>query len=159
MAAVLHVIAAHVYNQQFTSLGALWNSNTIKLAFINSSTTPSVTDSDPRWGTGGTQNYSTNEVSGGNCTAGGVTISGTAVASPASGVIKLNATNPVLIASHASNPTTARWGIIYDSTDTGKHVIGYLDLGADTDLTSGFSLFLNNTTGAGTQAFFSYTAS
>ena len=49
------------------------DSDNIYCALIDSVTTPAETTSDPRWGTGGGTNLSTNEVTetAGNYTAGG----------------------------------------------------------------------------------------
>jgi len=153
----VHVSAKFVSNMTLTGLASLWASDTIKMAFITNAQTPNITDSDPRWGAGGTQNYSTAEVTpGGNYSAGGISL--TSPASSLSGAVtSLTATSPVSLAANASNPTGAFWGIFYDSTDAGKHVFGFLDLGGSTSLVNGFQF---NIAGAssGTQAVFTGTA-
>lgn len=152
-----HIQAKFVSNMSLASLASLWATNTIKLGFITSTTTPAVTDSDPRWGAGGTQNYSTNEVAaGGNYVAGGITLSGT-TSTLSGAVTSLNCTSPITIAANASNPTNARWGIFYDSTDAGKHVFGYLDLGGVTSLVPGLQINVNGVS-SGTQPVFNGTA-
>jgi hypothetical protein len=119
-----------------------WGSDQIKVALITSSTTPSQTDSDARWGAGGGQNYSTNEVTpGGNYSAGGVVLSGTAVVNSTTHT-NLNATSPVTWAANASNPTNARYAILYDNTTANKEVLGYIDLGGNTSLVPGLQLNL-----------------
>lgn len=151
------VSAKFVSNMSITGLTALWATNTIKAGFITSATTPAITDSDPRWGAGGTQNYSTNEVTpGGNYAAGGVTLAGT-TSTLSGAVTSLNATSPITVAANASNPTNARWLIFYDSTDAGKRVFGYLDLGAVTSLVPGIQINLNGVS-SGTQPVFNGTA-
>jgi hypothetical protein len=119
------------------------------LGLITSAATPAATSSDPRWGTGGSTNFSTNEVSGtgGNYPADGVNMSVTITdgISRTGGTVDLLADN-VSIAQHASNPTDARWGIIYNYTAAGKQCVGFVDLGADSDLTSGpFSITWSGT--------------
>lgn len=152
-----HIQAKFVSNMSLTTPAALWATNTIKAGFITSSTTPSITDSDPRWGAGGSQNYSTNEVTpGGSYSAGGVTI--TSPASSLSGAVtSLTATSPLSVAANASNPTNARWIVYYDSTDAGKHVFGYTDLGGVVSLVPGF-LYNFNSVSSGTQPVFQGTA-
>ena len=152
-----HVSAKFVSNMSITGLASLWATNTIKMGIITNSVTPSITDSDPRWGAGGSQNYSTAEVTpGGNYSAGGVTLSGT-TSTLASAVTSLNATSPITIAANASNPTGAYWAVFYDSTDAGKHVFGYMDLGGPLSLVSGLQINIAGVS-SGTQAVFQGTA-
>lgn len=111
-------------------------SDTIKLGLITSAVTPAATTADPRWGAGGTTNFSSNEVTpGGNYSAGGASMANPAVT--LSGGAAVFDTDDVSITQNGSNPTNARWGIIYNDTATGKNCLGYLDLGADTDLSAG----------------------
>lgn len=152
-----HVSAKFVSNMTLTSLASLWASNTIKMGIVTNTSPPAIADSDPRWGTGGSQNYSTNEVTpGGNYSAGGVSLSGT-TSSLASAVTSLNATSPISIAANASNPTGAYWAVFYDSTDAGKHVFGYMDLGGPVSLVSGLQININGVS-SGTQPVFQGTA-
>jgi hypothetical protein len=156
-AGATHVSAKFVSNMTLTGLASLWATNTIKMAIITNAVTPAVADSDPRWGAGGAQNYSTAEVTpGGNYTAGGITLSGT-TSSLASAITSLNATSPISIAANASNPTGAYWAIFYDSTDAGKHVFGYMDLGGPVSLVTGLQININGV-GSGTQPLFQGTA-
>src|SRR5271169_5645285 len=128
------LMSAYVTSMANNSPADKWGSDQIKVALVTVSTTPSQTDSNPTWGAGGAQNYSTNEVAaGGNYSAGGVVLAGTAVANSTTHT-NLNATSPVSWAANASNPTTARWAIIYDSTTANKEVLGYIDLGVTTSL-------------------------
>jgi hypothetical protein len=111
--------------------------DTIKLALITSAVTPDITDADPRWGAGGTTNYATNEVTpGGNYSAGGATLANPSV-TLTGGLAMFDADDPATWAQHASNPTNARWGIVYNDTDAGKRVLGFLDLGSTFDMTTG----------------------
>ena len=152
-----HIIANFIKSMANNTPADKWGSDTIKVALVTTSTTPSTSDSDPRWGAGGGQNYSTNEVAaGGNYSAGGVTLSGTTV-TQASNVVNFNATSPITWAANASNPTTARWAIIYDSTTANKEVLGYIDLGGVTSLVSGLQINIAGVA-SGTQVVFAGTA-
>ena len=150
-------MAKFVSNMTLTGLATLWATNTIKMAIMTNAATPSLTDSDPRWGAGGSQNYATNEVTpGGSYSAGGITL--TSPTSTLSGAVtSLNSTSPITLAANAANPTNAYWGIFYDSTDAGKHVIGYIDLGGPVSLVPGLQI---NIAGAssGAQPIFQGTA-
>jgi len=111
------------------------SSDTIKIAFITDAVTPAVTDADPRWGAGGSTNYSTNEVTpGGNYSTGGETITNVSV-TLSSGKGVFDGDN-ISIAVNGSNPTNARWGIIYNDTDAGKRAIAYFDIGSVFSLAS-----------------------
>lgn len=153
----VHVSAKFVANMTLTGLASLWASDTIKMAIITNAQTPGITDSDPRWGAGGTQNYSTAEVTpGGNYSAGGITLAGT-TSTLAAAITSLNATSPISLAANASNPTGAFWGIFYDSTDAGKHVFGFIDLGGSLSLVPGLQININGSS-SGTQPLLQGTA-
>jgi len=152
-----HVSAKFVSNMTLTALASLWASDTIKMGIITNAQTPNITDSDPRWGAGGTQNYSTAEVTpGGNYSAGGISLAGT-TSTLSGAVASLNATSPISLAANASNPTGAFWGIFYDSTDAGKHVFGFIDLGGSLSLVNGLNININGVS-SGTQALLQGTA-
>jgi hypothetical protein len=110
--------------------------DTIKLGLIDDTTAPTAADADPRWGAGGTTNLSSNEVTaGGNYSAGGPSIANpTVTLSSGDGIFDAD---DVDIAQDGSNPTDARWGIIYNDTDAGKRAIAFLDLGSNSDLSAG----------------------
>jgi len=117
--------------------------DTFKLGLITSGVTPAATTSDPRWGAGGGTNLSSSQVTpGGNYSSGGPTMANpTVTLTGGAGVFDAD---DVSIAQHASNPNNARWGIIYNDTDTGKRAVGFVDLGATIDLTAGtFSVAWN----------------
>ena len=48
-----------------------------------------------------------------------------------------DAADPSTIAQDASGFTDARWGIIYNDTDTGKRALAFLDLGSARSIVSG----------------------
>jgi hypothetical protein len=152
-----HVSAKFVSNMSLTSLASLWATNTIKMGIITNAQTPGINDSDPRWGAGGTQNYSTAEVTpGGNYSAGGISLAGT-TSTLTGAVTSLNCTSPISLAAHASNPTGAYWGIFYDSTDAGKHVFGFIELGTAVSLVPGLQVNVNGVS-SGTQPVLQGTA-
>lgn len=130
--------------EEIHNLGA----DTIKVALIksaaNSGYDPTAATSNPCWGAGGTTNLSSYEVTaGGNYTSGGSSLSGVTW-SRSGGTTTLDDSGNVSISQHASNPTNARWAIIYNDTATNKNCIGYVDLGEDKDLSSGnFSITWN----------------
>ena len=115
----------------------------LKLGLVTSSVTPTASTADPCWGAGGTTNLSSYEVTpGGNYSAGGPTVANNTY-TEAAGTATLDADN-TSIAQNASNPTNARWGILYSDTATNKDALAFIDLGGVTDLSSGgFSVTWN----------------
>jgi len=114
---------------------------TVKCALVKSAANggidPAVTTSDPCWGAGGTTNLSSSEVTpGGNYSTGGATCASPTV-TLSGGAAVFDAGDPASWAKDASNPTNARWGIIYNDSATNKNAIGYVDLGSDFDMTGG----------------------
>jgi hypothetical protein len=109
-------------------------SDTIKLALTDGTTTPAADTADPRWGAGGTTDFSAEEVTpGGNYSAGGETL--TATWTLTSGAAKFDADN-VSIAQDAANPTNARWAVAYNDTNAGKSCLFAVDLGAAIDMSA-----------------------
>lgn len=156
----IHIFSKFVNNTALASLTSLWGTNTIKMGIITSAQTPSITATDPRWGAGGTENYSTSEVTpGGNYSAGGIALTGTTT-TLAGAVTSLNATSPIAMTANNANPTNAYWGILYDSTDAGKHCFGFIELasaGVAVSTTGGITLHLAGAI-SGTQQVFTVTA-
>jgi hypothetical protein len=129
------------------------DTDVLKVALVTNVLTPSNGDSDPCWGAGGAQNYSTNEVTpGGNYAAGGATLAGVTVTQSTTQCL-IQATSPISWAANASNPTNARWAIIYDNTTANKQVVGYIDLGGVVSLVSGLQININGVS-SGTQTLF-----
>ncbi len=113
---------------------------TLKVGFITNAATPAISDTDPRWGAGGSVNFSTNQVTpGGNYVTGGPTLASVTWTNVAN-VPTLRATD-ISIAQNASNPTNARWGILYNDTDASKRALAFLDFGSDRNLTTGAFTF------------------
>jgi len=135
----------------FPLLIGTWVSDTIRFAFIGAGMTPSVNDSDPRWGAGGVQDYSAFEVYGGQCPQGGAALTGK-TSTLVNNVRSLNAASPVVAyGSNAGNPSAARYGVYYNVTQANK-VIRFVNLnsGADLSLSPGIQENFNST-GSGTQ--------
>ncbi len=126
------------------------DTDTFKVGLITSTVTPTGADAAPHWGGTGTTNYSTNQVTpGGNYATGGPSLTALAYTN-SSGTVSWQAAK-VSIASHASNPTNARWAIIYNSTDANKRAVAFVDLGSVRDLTQGlFEIRFNSVDGTGT---------
>jgi hypothetical protein len=112
------------------------SADTFKVGLITSATTPLVTTADPRWGAGGSTNFSTTQVTpGGNYTTGGATV-GTPTVTLTGGAAVIDG-GDVAWAQNAGNPTNARWGILYNDTDAGKRAVAFVDLGSAFDMTTG----------------------
>lgn len=110
--------------------------DTLKLGLITSAVTPTATTADPCWGAGGTTNLSSSQVTpGGNYASGGPTVANNTF-TESGGIATLDG-DAVTIAQNASNPTNARWGILYSDTATNKDALGFLDLGGTVDLSAG----------------------
>jgi len=114
-----------------------FESDTFKMSLVKAATTPAAGDVVPAY-SGGTTNFN----GAAECTAGGnYTAGGAALANPvwseAAGVATFDVDDPATWASNASNPTDARWAIIYDDSTTAKYAICFIDLGATFDMTTG----------------------
>lgn len=128
------------------------DSDTWKVGFITSAVTPAASDAAPHWGGTGTTNFESSQVTpGGNYSTGGPALTTMGFTNSA-GTVSWKA-DKISIAQHASNPTNARWGILYNSTDANKRAAAILDFGAAIDLTSGpFEFRFNSVDGNGTIA-------
>ena len=117
-----------------------FTSDAFKIGLIKSAANggvdPAQADVGPAW-TGGTLNFQGSEVTpGGNYAANGATC-GNPTATMAGSVFTFNTDDPATWAKHVSNPTDARWGILYDDTTTIEYAFAFVDLGADYDMTTG----------------------
>jgi hypothetical protein len=114
----------------------------ISLGLVTSSVTPTASTAAPCWGEGGTVDWNDTEVTvGGSYIEAGPSIGGTY--SQSGGTATFDATD-VDLEQNGSNPTDARWGIIYNETATNNEAIGFIDLGAVINLSSGdFSITWN----------------
>lgn len=106
--------------------------DTIKVAILDDTTTPTASDATPGLG-----DY-TEVGTSGTYSAGGVSI-GTwgDLVSESGGNVKLDsATNPSW-AKDASNDNDAYWALIYNDTQTGDPALCFIDLGGPVDMTAG----------------------
>jgi len=120
--------------------GINYETDTFKIGLIKSAANggddPAADDAGPAW-TGGTTNYGTAECTpGGNYTDDGETL-GAATFTEAAGVGTFDTPDMTQVAADGSNPTNARWGILYSSTASPTWAVGFIDLGADFDMTTG----------------------
>jgi hypothetical protein len=111
------------------------DAGSIKLGIITSAATPSKTTADPRWGAGGSTNFSTNQVgTGGTSYTGPISL-----ASPSIVVVTPDIffrANVVTLAQDASGFTNGRWGILFQD-DANDYAVAYVDLGSDRSLVAG----------------------
>ena len=108
----------------------------LKFGLATNVVTPTEADAAPHWAGTGTTNYATNQVTpGGNYSTGGPTL--TTQVFNASGANAKFDVDDVSITQNASNPTNARWAVLYNSTDANKRALGFLDLGSVRDLSGG----------------------
>jgi hypothetical protein len=111
------------------------STDTYKLGLVTSATTPTATTADPRWGAGGTTNFSSNQVGTGTAYTGPITMT-SVTWTLVSNVPTFRAAN-VTVAQDGSGFTNARWGIIYNDTAAGKQALGFVDLGSDRSIQGG----------------------
>ncbi len=126
------------------------SSDTWRVGFITSAATPTVNANAPHWGGTGSTNYASNQVTpGGNYTNGGPTL-GSVAFTESGGIVSWNA-GKIAIAQDASNPTNARWGILYNNTDSNKRAAAFFDFGSERDLTAApFEFRFSSVDGVGT---------
>jgi len=109
------------------------NTHTFKIALttlqVGGTPTIAATDAVPTWGSGGTTDLSTSEVTaGGNYSAGGQTI--TTGTSLTTNVFRLTGT-AVTWTKAAGSPTDIKTAVIYSDTATNKDAVGFVDLTTD----------------------------
>lgn len=95
--------------------------DTFKLAMIDNTTAPTAADADPEWA-----DYSTNEVSGTNYTAGGEAIT-TQTWTQTGGVTSF-AGDDVGWTINASGPDDCYWGILYNTSATNSEAVGFVEM-------------------------------
>jgi hypothetical protein len=145
----VHIFAAF---EQKTKSGAAINlaADSLKLGIVKATTVPAVTTPDPRWGAGGTTDFSAAQVNLGTAYAAPIALAGVTFTNTA-GVLTLAAQN-VLINYDAAGFTDAAYGIIYDDTAAGKPAVGFVDLGGPQSIQA-VPLFIKwNTAGIATWA-------
>jgi hypothetical protein len=107
----------------------------IKMGIVGNGVAPTVSTADPRWGSGGTTDFSVQQVGTGTAYTGPITLANVTYAR-SSGVTTLDADN-VTVAQDAAGFTTGYWGILYDDTVAGKYAIGFVDLGGPVSIQGG----------------------
>lgn len=112
--------------------GSWAGTDTVKLALLTAATAPTAGDTTPA-----IADY-TQVTAGGNYTAGGETLDTIAnMVTEAAGTMTFDDTGAsVTWSQHASNPTNARYGYIYNDTQTGDPGIAFIDLGATIDMSA-----------------------
>lgn len=127
------------FRQALLDLGAEVHtlaSDSLRLGLVTSVTTPTATTADPRWGSGGTTNFSTNQVATGTSYSTGGPTLGSVTWALQTNVPTLRAAN-VTINQDGSGFTNARWGILYNDTAAGKQCLAFVDLGSDRSIQGG----------------------
>lgn len=111
------------------------STGTFKMSLITAAVTPTENDADPRGvGTAGSPDY-TEVTAGGNYAAGGATLAMADKWTLTGNACKFDA-DDVSWAQHASNPTNARWAIIYQD-DANDYAVCFVDLGSVFDMSGG----------------------
>ncbi len=118
------------------------STDTFKVGVIDNTTaawdtlSEAINLSDPRWGAGGTQDLSADQVSTAGGYTGPITLTGVGW-TWASGNGPTWEADDVTIPTNAGGFTDGYFGIIYDDTSAGKEVLCVVDLGGPNDLTAG----------------------
>ena len=122
--------------------------DSVKVALVTTTTTPAATTATPSLGD------FTQVTAGGNYTAGGDVLDTWANMwndPTAGGTATFDDTGAsVTWAQNASNPSDARWAIIYNDTQAGDPAIAFVDLGAVIDMTAGDLTITWNASGIAT---------
>lgn len=106
--------------------------DTIKVAILDNTTTPTAADTTPALG-----DY-TEVGTAGTYTAGGTSLGdlGTLVTEAGGTMTFDSSTNPTW-AQDGSNDADAYWGLIYNDTDASDLAIAFVDLGGPVDMSAG----------------------
>lgn len=107
-------------------------SDTIKMGIVTG-VTPLHTTADPRWGAGGTTNYSSSQVATGGTSYTGPLTLASVTWTIVSNVPTLRAAN-VTMNQDASGFTNGGYGIIYNDTSAGKEAIGFIEFSSSNAL-------------------------
>lgn len=109
-----------------------FGSDTFKLGITDGTTTPAVDTADPRWGVGGTTDFSAEQVTpGGNYADGGPAL--TTTWQLVSGQARFDASD-ITISQAIGNPTNGRWGIVYNTAN--NLCVVAIDLGTTIDMSA-----------------------
>ena len=102
-----------------------------KVALIDDTVTPAASNATPTW-----SDYSDNEVSGTNYTAGGYTLTGDSY-TEADGVATFDDTGNVTWSQHGSGPDDIYYAIVYSDTSTDDDCVCFIDMGGPVSLVDG----------------------
>jgi hypothetical protein len=107
-----------------------------QFGLTDGTTTPADATADPHWGGTGTTNFATEQVAiGGNYT-GPVSLANPSAALNGS-TLEIDWDDPATWVKHASNPTDAAWGIVFNNTLVAKKCVGWVDIGGTFNMTTG----------------------
>jgi len=122
-----------VFNQTLLDLGKAvhdFSTHTFRVGLITSAVTPAVDTADPRWGAGGTTDFSAQQVPLGTAYAGPVALASVAFALSGANAV-LDCADVVVDKDEADGFLSARWGIVYNDSAAGKNAVLAVDLGTD----------------------------
>lgn len=133
---------ASFFQKAFDGVGFDLNSgDTLKLGIIDNTLVPTVSTPDPRWGIGGSTDFSLYQVSTSTGYPGPVTLA-SVVFTRSANVITLNCGSLISVPLDVSGFTNGYWGIIFDDTVAGKYALGFVDLAGPVSI-SNRSLTMN----------------
>lgn len=119
--------------------GGFSASDNINLALITNAVIPTAADAIPGMNAGATTTYTEVTAGGGYTAKGELLDTYGAMITESGGTMTFDDTGASITwTQNAASPTNARWGIIFNASDTGlERAIAFLDLGATVDLTAG----------------------
>ena len=103
------------------------DTDTIKFGLVTNSTVPTVLIGDPRWGAGGTTNFSSTEITPATSYTAPITLVNPTCTKDNTGFV-FDADNPAVIAQDAGGATNIAYAIFYSDTSAQKNCIGYMEL-------------------------------
>lgn len=104
----------------------------IYCALLQVASTPTAADATPTW-----SDYSANEAAAGNYTTNGIDLGTIAtLVTESGGVMTFDSSTDIAVALHASHDTDVRWGLLYNFTDAAQDALGFVDLGAEVDMSA-----------------------
>jgi len=103
------------------------DTDTLKFGLVTAATVPTVLIGDPRWGAGGTTNFSSSEIATATSYTGPITLGSVTCTKDNTGFV-LDAADPSVIAQDAGGATDIAYLILYSDTSAQKNCIGYMEL-------------------------------
>lgn len=136
-------------NKAWTGTSFNLSTDTLKIGLVTNATVPTVGTNDPRWGAGGTTDFSANQVATATAYTGPITAASQSYTRSA-GVNTLDIAD-ITINQDAAGFTDAYWAILYDDTVAGKFALLYVDLGGPVSIVGGALTFTINAAGIHTK--------